>query len=144
MKVLVTCYSKSGNTAAMARILARAVEEAGAEVVVKDAADTANDDLVAADAVAVGSPDYFSYVAGQVKIIFDEALAEKSKLSGKPGACFSSHGGGAKVKAPFEHLVEAIGLKLVAPCVLSHNAPAGKTVDEIHSLAKALVEAAGK
>lgn len=144
MKVLVTCYSKSGNTAAMAKILAKAVEDAGAEALVKDAADTTNEDLLAADAVAIGSPDYFSYVAGQVKIIFDEALAEKSKLSGKPGACFSSHGGGAKVKAPFEHLVGAIGLKLVAPCVLSHNAPAGKTVDEIHSLAKALVDAVGK
>jgi len=142
MKVLITYYSRSGNTAAMAKILAKAVEDAGAEAVVKKAGETATEDLVAADAVAVGSPDYFSYVAGQVKSVFDEALSEKSKLSGKPGACFASHGGGAKVKAPFEHLVEAVGLKLVAPCVLSHNAPAGKTVDEIHSLAKALVDAA--
>ena len=144
MKVLITYYSKSGNTAAMAKILAKAVEEAGAQAESKEADDTTTDDLVAADAVAIGSPDYFSYIAGQVKIIFDEALSEKSKLSGKPGACFASHGGGAKVKAPFEHLVEAIGFKLVAPCVLSHNAPAGKTVDQLHSLARALVEAASK
>ncbi len=142
--MLVTYYSKTGNTAAMAKILAAAVKDAGAVAVVKEAEDATNDDLLAADAVAVGSPDYFSYVAGQVKTLFDEALAIKSKLSGRPGGCFASHGGGAKVKDPFEKLMEAVGFKLVGPCVLSHNAPAGKTVDEIHELAKALVKAAGE
>ena len=92
--------------------------------------------------MAVGSPDYFSYVAGQVKVIFDEALSIKSKISGKPGACFASHGGGAKAKEPFEKLMEAVGFKLVSPCVLSHNAPAGKTVEELHDLSKALLKAA--
>ncbi len=144
MKVLVTYYSKSGNTAAMAKILAAALKDAGADAVVKKAEETLNDDLIAADAVAIGSPDYFSYVAGQVKTVFDEALSVKSKLSGKPGACFASHGGGGKVKGPFEKLTESVGFKLVGPCVLSHDAPAGKTVDEIHALAKALVKAAGK
>ncbi len=143
MKVLVTYYSKSGNTAAMAKVLSGALEQRGAEVVQKEAGQTTPEDLLSADAVAVGSPDYFSYVAGQVKTLFDEALSEKSKLSGKPGGCFSSHGGGARIKEPFEHLVEAVGLKLVAPCVLSHDAPAGKTVDELHSLAAALCDAAG-
>ena len=144
VKVLITYYSKTGNTAQMAEIVAEAaaVGKAGGEAIVKEVVETSNDDLLAADAVAIGSPDYFSYVAGQVKILFDEALSIKSKLSGKPGACFASHGGGAKVKGPFEKLIAAVGLAPVAPCVLSHNAPAGKTVDELHSLASSLVEAA--
>ena len=141
MKVLITYYSKLGSTAAMAKIIAEAVGSAGEEAILKTADETTNDDLVAADAIAIGSPDYFSYPAGQVKIIFDEALEVKSKLSGKPGGCFASHGGGGKIKAPLEKLVGAIGLEAVGPCVLSRKAPAGTTVDELQALAKALIEA---
>ncbi len=142
--VLICCYSKSGNTQAMAHILADAVKAAGGDVVSKSAQDTTNDDLKAADAIAIGSPDYFSYPAGYVKVIFDEALSIKSLLSGRPGLCFSSHGGGARIKKPFEELMKSIGLKLVAPCVLSQEAPAGETVDEIRKAGAALVKAIGK
>jgi len=143
MKVLVTFYSRSGNTEKMASEIAKGAREAGAEVDVRRAAETSTDDLLAADAVAVGSPDYFSYVAGQVKTLFDEALSLKGDLSGKPGACFSSHGGGGKVTAPFEHLMEAVGFQVVAPCALSHNEPAGKTIDELRELGARLARAAG-
>jgi len=143
-KVLVTCYSKSGNTEAMAKIIAAAAKAAGAQVVSKRAEDTTNDDLKTADAVAIGSPDYFSYPAGYVKVIFDEALAIKPEISNKPAICFLSHGGGGKAKGPLENLVKAIGLKLIAPCVTSQEAPAGETVDELHKAAKALVAAVKK
>jgi len=140
--VLISYYSKSGNTEAMAQILAEAVKSAGAQATVKRAEDTTNKDLVEASAVALGSPDYFSYVAGQVKIIFDEALEVKSNLSAKPSLCFLSHGG--KAKGPFENLMKAVGLTLVCPCVMSQSAPAGVTVDEIKKAGKALVAALKK
>jgi NAD(P)H dehydrogenase (quinone) len=143
-RVLIAYYSKSGNTEAMAGILGEAVRAAGAETTLKRAEDTEKSDLVAADAVAIGSPDYYSYPAGQVKVIFDEALEVKSKLSGKPALCFASHGGGGKLKKPFEDLMKAIGLKLVAPCVLCQEAPAGEAVEEIRKAGKALVGAIGK
>ena len=142
--VLVSYYSKSGNTQAMAKILADAAKAAGATVTLKRAEETSNKDLVDADAVALGSPDYFSYPAGQVKVIFDEALSVKEKLSNKPALCFLSHGGGGKAKKPFEDLMKAIGLKLVAPCVLCQGAPAGEAVEEIRKASAKLVNAAAK
>jgi NAD(P)H dehydrogenase (quinone) len=143
-KVLISFYSKSGNTAKMARILAKAVEDAGAKAVVKRAEKTTNRDLIAADAIALGSPDYFSYPAGQVKVTFDEGLSVKAKLSGKPALCFSSHGGGGKIKKPFEQLMKSIGLKLVAPCVLCQDAPAGEAIDEVLRAGAKLARAATK
>lgn len=140
-KVLISYYSKSGNTKKMARILASAVKKAGAKPVVKQAAKTTNRDLVAADAVALGSPDYFSYPAGQVKVIFDEALSIKAKLSGKPSICFSSHGGGGMIKKPFEALMKSIGLKLLRPCLLCQEAPAGEAVEDLRKAGAALAAA---
>jgi len=143
-KVLIVYYSKSGNTEAMARILADAAKAAGAKVTLKRAEDATNDDLVSADAVAIGSPDYFSYPAGFVKAIFDEALSIKAKLSNKPALCFASHGGGGKLKGPFEQLMKSIGLKLVMPCILCQQAPAGETIDVLKKAGESLVKAVAR
>ncbi len=143
-KVLVSFYSKSGNTEAMAKIIADAAKAAGASVTVKRAEKTSNDDLAGADAIALGTPDYFSYPAGYLKVVFDEALSVKAKLSSKPAICFLSHGGGGKAKKPLEDLMKAIGLKLISPCVLSQEAPAGETVEALKKAGKALVDAAGR
>ena len=143
-KVLVSYYSKSGNTEAMAKIVADAAKAAGARVTLMRAEATTNKDLADADAIALGSPDYFSYPAGYMKVVFDQALSVKEKLSNKPAICFLSHGGGGKAKKPFEDLTKAIGLKLIAPCVLSQEAPAGEAVDALKKAGKSLAEAAGK
>jgi multimeric flavodoxin WrbA len=61
------------------------------------------------DAVAIGTPDYFSYVAGTIKTFFDDMyLWDQSgkPVKGKPAALFFSCGGGGKVKQPFESLVQ--------------------------------------
>jgi multimeric flavodoxin WrbA len=59
------------------------------------------------DAVAIGTPDYFSYVAGTIKTFFDDMyLWDQSgkSVKGKPAVLFFSCGGGGKVKQPFESL----------------------------------------
>ena len=65
------------------------------------------------DAVAVGSPDYYSYIAGGVKMFFDDWYIAKGKddtgLLDKPVAVFYSHGGGGKVRAPLEQLCAKLG-----------------------------------
>ena len=94
-KVLVVYYSGTGNTKAMAEAVAEGVKEvAGVEVMVKEAEQVAVSDLVNADAMAFGSPTYFSYMAGAVKAIFDKAYPSRSQLRGKPFAAFASGGGG--------------------------------------------------
>ena len=55
VRVLVIYSSRSGNTRRLAEAVAAGAEEAGAEAVLQSVADTTNDDLVAADAIAAGS-----------------------------------------------------------------------------------------
>ncbi len=67
------------------------------------------EEFLSADGVAIGSPDYFSYVAGTVKTFFDDIyLWDQSgkPVKGKPAVLFFSCGGGGKVRQPFEALAQ--------------------------------------
>jgi hypothetical protein len=65
------------------------------------------------DAVAFGSPDYYSYIAGGLKVFVDDwYIARKSNrrgLEGKPYGLFYSHGGGGDVRGPLEELFSRMG-----------------------------------
>jgi NAD(P)H dehydrogenase (quinone) len=92
-KVLVVYHSGTGNTKAMAQAVGDGVKEvAGVEALLKEADKASVSDLVNADALAFGSPTYFSYMAGVVKAIFDKAYLSRSQLRGKPFAAFASGG----------------------------------------------------
>jgi multimeric flavodoxin WrbA len=67
------------------------------------------EEFMSADGVAIGTPDYFSYVAGTVKTFFDDLyLWDQSgkPVKGKPAVLFFSCGGGGKVRQPFESLAQ--------------------------------------
>ena len=142
-RVLVAYYSKTGNTKKMAELVAEGARGAGAEVelVQADKADFAN--LAGYDGFALGSPDYFSYMAGQLKILYDEALAHKGELSERPAVCFVSHGGGGKAIESVERLTKAIGLAQVGKGVLCKGAPEGESAEGCRALGRQLVEAIG-
>lgn len=142
-KVLVAYYSKTGNTKKMAELVAEGARSAGAEVDLLQADQVDFTTLPEYDGFALGSPDYFSYMAGQLKIFFDEALAYKGQLSGKPAVCFVSHGGGGKAIESVERLTQAVGLNQVGEGVLAKGAPTGETAEACRSLGEKLVEAVG-
>ena len=72
-KVLVIYHSETGNTKAMAQAVAEGVKEvSGVEALLKEAHQVSVSDLVSADALAFGSPTYFSYMAGVVKELCGE------------------------------------------------------------------------
>jgi NAD(P)H dehydrogenase (quinone) len=109
-KIIVIFHSQQfGNTKALAEPLAQGAREAGADVELINTNDrrVTLDEFLAADAVALGTPDYFSYLAGTIKTLFDDLYlwdqAGKA-VKGKPAVLFFSHGGGGKVKQPFESL----------------------------------------
>ena len=109
-KILIIYHSQQfGNTKALAEAVAEGVRQVGAEVELINTNEqrVSLDKFLAADAVGLGSPDYFSYVAGTIKTFFDDLYlwdqAGKS-VKGKPAALFFSHGGGGKVRQPFESL----------------------------------------
>jgi multimeric flavodoxin WrbA len=74
--VLVVYYSKKGATEKMALEIARGVKDSGVNVVIKTFMDCTIADLLAADAVAFGSPNYYSNIAWQPKKFLDEVILE--------------------------------------------------------------------
>jgi multimeric flavodoxin WrbA len=140
--VYVIYHSDTGNTEKLARLVAEGAGSiAGTEVKLVRAGELDYDAAAAADGIAIGSPDYFSYVAGQVKTFFDKALND-ARFKGKPCATFGTHGGGAKVLGVLDALVKAVKLQPVAPGVLTKGAPDAKGAEDGRKLGKALAEAA--
>ncbi len=87
---LVIYYSRSGNTKAMAAVIAESMEKAGLPTQCRNVADVKVNDLLDADAIVVGSPTYYGRAAGPVAQFFDESVSKHGKLDGKVGAAFSS------------------------------------------------------
>jgi len=140
-KVLVAYYSKTGNTKRMAELVAEGARSAGAQVDLVQADQVGFARLGDYDGFALGSPDYFSYMAGQVKILFDEALAHKGEISGRPAVCFVSHGGGGSAIDSVERLAKAVGLTQVADSVVVKGAPEGDSAEDCRALGRRLAEA---
>ena len=72
-------------------------------------------EFMSADAVALGTPDYFSYVAGTIKTLFDDIyLWDKAGelVKGKPAVLFLSHGGGGRVREPLNSFAQRFFTKV--------------------------------
>ena len=94
--ILIVYHSQSGNTEKMARAVAggaRSIENV--TVVLKNASQATLDDLLHCDGLAVGSPEYFGYMAGRVKDFFDrtyEPARGRREVLKKPYVAFISAG----------------------------------------------------
>jgi multimeric flavodoxin WrbA len=144
-KILVVYYSLSGNTKAMAEAVADGAREiSGAEVTVKTGLEADVADLLRCDAVAVGSPDYFSYMAGGLKDFFDRTYyPTQGKVTDKPCACFASAGGPPTVVLELlDKICRAFKMKVVGSVGCSGK-PADDVVTECRALGRKLAEAAG-
>jgi len=145
-KVLVVYHSLSGNTKKMAEAVAEGARAAGAEVTLKTGLEAGVDDLLDCGAVALGSPDYFSYIAGGLKDFLDRTYyPTQGKVTDKPAGVFASAGG------PPERVIgilkQALGwfkLKQAADPVGCSGAPSAEAVAGCKALGRALAEAAGK
>jgi len=139
--VYVIYHSDTGNTRKLAELVAEgagAVE--GTKVELVKAAELDYDAAAAADAYAIGSPDYFSYVAGQIKTFFDKVLSDK-RFHGKSYAGFGTHGGGAKVLDCLNRLAKSVKLSQVAPGVMTKGAPDDLGAEQARKLGVTLAEA---
>lgn len=81
LKVLVVYHSRGGHTEAMAKAVADgAKKNSQAEVTIKPVGDVKCAELLATDALIVGSPVYWSNMAGEVKSFFDRWSTECNVL----------------------------------------------------------------
>lgn len=99
VRVLVVYHSEQGHTAALAKGVEEGVKRVpGAGVSLKPAATVTCDELLAADAVIVGSPVYWGNMSGVVKTFFDRwstdchVLPPTFAMKDKVGAAFVTGG----------------------------------------------------
>ncbi len=136
-KIAVVYYSKSGNTEKMAELVAEGARQVpGVEVEMMKLPSLNMQAVLEADGYGVGSPDYFSYMAGHVKTFFDEALAQKEILSHRPYVAFGTHGGGARVLESLDRLSQAIGLRQAAPGMMTQGAPGPDDAEAVRALGR--------
>jgi len=84
-KIIVIYHSQQyGNTKVLAEALVEGAREAGMEVELINTNErrVTLDEFLASDAVAIGTPNYFSYPTGTVKTFFDDVFLWDQ--SGKP------------------------------------------------------------
>ncbi len=116
-RILIVYTSRGGNTEALARALAEGAAEAGnrnVEVVVKRAGDVSRQDVEDASALAFGSPTYYSYMSGELKSLFDDALAYKDSFYSKPAMAFATgNGGQSKCVESIEAILELFEAMLI-------------------------------
>ena len=148
-RVLVIYHSQQfGNTKILAEALADGVREAGADVELINTNEhrVTMKEFMSADAVALGTPDYFSYLAGTIKTLFDDLyLWDKSgeQVKGKPAVLFLSHGGGGRVREPLNSFAQRFLTKV------GETAECQRPIDEdakraCYDLGKQLVVSLGK
>jgi NAD(P)H dehydrogenase (quinone) len=96
--VLVTYHSMGGQTERMAQgVLEGAKGVPGTKVLLKRVGQVTADELFSADALVVGSPVYWSNMAGEVKTFFDNwqfkfGIFPEWKMRNKVGAAFATGG----------------------------------------------------
>jgi multimeric flavodoxin WrbA len=129
-KILIVYHTQTGNTKKMAEAVAegaRAVE--GVEVILKKAADATLEDLLAADGMALGTPENFGYMSGMLKDFFDRTYqGAQEKVFRKPFVVFISAGndGSGALKA-----IERIALGYKFKTVFDPVISTGKITEDI-------------
>ena len=117
LTALVLYHSQQyGNTAKMAEAVAEGLRTAGCDVTKHNTNDQRYpiEEYGKYDVLAIGTPDYFSYMAGTLKTFLDDwyLLRNKQGYRGKPYVLFMSHGGGGRALETlsiFKHLGTKVG-----------------------------------
>jgi len=92
--VLIVYYSAQGHTQALAEAVAKGARSIdGVNVVLKTVAEATTPDVLAAEAIIVGSPVYNANIAPEVQKFINSWPFEGAPLRDKIGAAFAAAGG---------------------------------------------------
>lgn len=132
-----------GNTEKMAEAVAEGLHSEGCAVDIHNANDERFpiEEYPQYDCIALGTPDYFSYVAGTLKTFMDDWYINRNRegYQDKTYAVFYSHGGGGRVREALS-LFSRLGDKL-GESVQSRGTPNEKILDECRELGVQLAKA---
>jgi len=140
-RLLVVYHTQSGNTGLLAEAVvrgARRVEETG--TVVKRAFDAGVDDLLACDALLLGTPENFGYMSGALKDFFDRTYYPcEGKLTALPYAVFVSAGNdGTGAVREIGRIAQGYGWKQVADALIVRKAVTTDALTQCEELGEAM------
>jgi multimeric flavodoxin WrbA len=141
--ILVVYHSQTGHTQKMAQWVAKGANSIdGVTVVLKWAGEATVQDLLGCDGLALGSPEYFGYMAGQVKDFFDRtynAVRGRKEIFKKPYVVFISAGNdGTGALASIERICIGYQLKKVYEPVVARGDIAREILTRCEELGKTL------
>ncbi|HOE16784.1 MAG TPA: NAD(P)H-dependent oxidoreductase [Syntrophorhabdaceae bacterium] len=144
-KILVAYHSQSGNTERLARSVAQGVMSTeNAHAVFKRAADTTARDIKDCDALVICSPEYFGYMAGAIKDLFDrtyEELKEDPATKKKPFCIVISAGNdGSGALAHIERICKGYRFKRVQHPVVCKGQVTEEMLAQCLELGKTVAE----
>lgn len=146
VNVLILYYSRGGHTDTLAKAIAKGVEKVDdAKPVLKRVDYATGIELIESDAVALGTPNYFGYMAGIMKDYFDRTVGSRAKVEGKPAAAFSS-GSGSSTGAldSLEKMITSFKLNKVAEGLVSEGEPTGDDLAKCVEMGTKLATEAAK
>lgn len=115
-KMLIVFHSQSGNTKKLALAVERgALKIPGTDVAAKTASSVNSGDLMECDVFVVCSPEYFGYMAGAVKDLFDRTYEEvRPNMSGKSYCLVVSAGNdGSGAVNSMERIISGFKMKKI-------------------------------
>ena len=119
-KILIIFHSHNGTVEKMSQAIKQGVENNGCSVDLKRAHKATWQDLKTAKGIAIGTPDYFDYMAGTVKDFFDRIFYDsQSKIKGSlvadiPCVFFASGGtGGMPAIESLKSIAQSFKFKLI-------------------------------
>jgi multimeric flavodoxin WrbA len=144
-RVLITYHSQTGNTRRMAEAVAEGVRAAdNSEAILKKAFDTLSGDIRACDAIVFCSPEYFGYMSGAIKDLFDrtyEELRDDPRSVKKPYSIIISAGNdGTGALRHIERLCKGYNFKKVQNPILSKGPVTEATLAQCRELGTTLAE----
>lgn len=141
-KVSIIYWSGSGNTEMMAKALAEGAAEAGAEVKLLNVSDASLDDVVQADAVALGCPSMGAEVLEESEMEpFVDSLSG-ANIQEKPLALFGSYDwGDGEWMRDWAVRMKEYGANLVAEGLIAQLTPGDEELQACKDLARTLVNA---
>jgi multimeric flavodoxin WrbA len=143
-KILIVYHSQTGTTEKMAQAVAegaRSIE--GTEVSLKRAGDATLEDLLAADGLAIGTPENFGYMSGMIKDFFDRTFYPSQdrteRIFRKPYVVFVSAGNdGTGALNSIERVAVGYKFKKVYDPVLSRKKLTEEALEKCRELGKIL------
>ena len=142
-KILIVYHSQTGNTEKMAESVARGAKAiTNVKVTLKRAPEATLQDLLECDGLAIGSPEYFGYMAGMIKDFFDRTYNEargRKEVFKKPYVVFISAGNdGTGALSHIERIATGYPFKKVYDPVIARGEIDREVLEKCEELGKTI------